>query len=181
MKMMKWCVRVEQCRLFLYICQCPCANTCLMSVSVCLCECVCVLVSFCFCVNPTYSECFWHSSFLLCSMRNASGLMAADLAHAQGFQECAQILANAQNLQQNTPQSHNRAFLNGMSQNGGHILPTTQGRSFLNGVPNRKRSFDGNEANPLKRARPNGRSFCCFVYSLKRSMLISLNAKSFFC
>ncbi|XP_037542960.1 ankyrin repeat domain-containing protein 10b [Nematolebias whitei] len=89
-------------------------------------------------------------------MRNASGLMAADLAHAQGFQECAQILANAQNLHQNTAQSHNRAFLNGLSQNGGHILPTTQGRSFLNGVPNRKRSFDGIEANPLKRARPNG-------------------------
>uniref|UniRef100_A0A1A7X1H2 Ankyrin repeat domain 10b n=2 Tax=Iconisemion striatum TaxID=60296 RepID=A0A1A7X1H2_9TELE len=88
-------------------------------------------------------------------MRNAGGLTAADLAHAQGFQECAQILANALNLQQNMAQSHNGAFLNGMSQNGGHALPTIQGRSFLNGVPNRKRSFEGIEANPMKKARAN--------------------------
>ncbi|XP_035507166.2 ankyrin repeat domain-containing protein 10b [Scophthalmus maximus] len=89
-------------------------------------------------------------------MRNASGLTAADLAHAQGFQECAEILSNAQNFQQNMAQSHNGAFLNGMTQNGGHTLPTIQGRSFLNGAPNRKRSFDGMEANPVKKARPNG-------------------------
>ncbi|XP_039673175.1 ankyrin repeat domain-containing protein 10b isoform X2 [Perca fluviatilis] len=88
-------------------------------------------------------------------MRNASGLTAADLAHAQGFQECAEILSNAQNFQQNMAQSHNGAFLNGMTQNGGHARPTIQGRSFLNGVPNRKRSFDGMEANPVKKARPN--------------------------
>ncbi|XP_061579329.1 ankyrin repeat domain-containing protein 10b [Cololabis saira] len=89
-------------------------------------------------------------------MRNASGLTAADLAHAQGFQECAQILANAQNLQQNMAQSHNGTFINGVSRNGGHAHPTIQGRSFLNGVPNRKRSFDGMEANSGKKARPNG-------------------------
>ncbi|XP_034742235.1 ankyrin repeat domain-containing protein 10b isoform X2 [Etheostoma cragini] len=89
-------------------------------------------------------------------MRNASGLTAADLARAQGFQECAEILSNAQNFQQNMAQSHNRAFLNGMTQNEGHARPTIQGRSFLNGVPNRKRSFDGMEANPMKKARPNG-------------------------
>ncbi|TMS06587.1 ankyrin repeat domain-containing protein 10b isoform X2 [Larimichthys crocea] len=89
-------------------------------------------------------------------MRNASGLTAADLAHAQGFQECAEILSNAQNFQQNMAQSHHGAFLNGMTQNGGHAHPTIQGRSFLNGVPNRKRSFDGMEANPVKKARPNG-------------------------
>lgn len=93
----------------------------------------------------------------LCSMRNASGLTAADLAHAQGFQECAEILSNAQNFQQNMVQSHNGTFLNGMSQNGGHTHPTIQGRSFLNGVPNRKRSFDDMEANPVKKSRPNGR------------------------
>lgn len=91
-------------------------------------------------------------------MRNANGLTAAELAHAQGFQECAQILANAQNLQQNMAQSLNGAFLNGMTQNGGHAHATIQGRSFLNGVPNRKRSFEGDEANPFKKARPNGRS-----------------------
>ncbi|MEQ2167123.1 hypothetical protein GOODEAATRI_000881 [Goodea atripinnis] len=88
-------------------------------------------------------------------MRNANGLTAADLAHAQGFQECAQMLANAQNLQQNMTQSLNGAILNGMTQNGGHAHTTIQGRSFLNGVHNRKRSFEGNEANPLKKARPN--------------------------
>ncbi|XP_053184581.1 ankyrin repeat domain-containing protein 10b isoform X1 [Scomber japonicus] len=89
-------------------------------------------------------------------MRNASGLTAADLAHAQGFQECAEILSNAQNFQQNMAQSHNGVFLNGMTQKGGHAHPTIQGRSFLNCVPNRKRSFDGMEANPVKKARPNG-------------------------
>ncbi|TNN63645.1 Ankyrin repeat domain-containing protein 10 [Liparis tanakae] len=89
-------------------------------------------------------------------MRNASGLTAADLAHAQGFQGCAEILSNAQNFQQNMAQSHNGSFLNGTTQNGGHARPTIQGRSFSNGVPNRKRSFDGMEANALKKARPNG-------------------------
>ncbi|KAM8855275.1 ankyrin repeat domain-containing protein 10b isoform 3-T3 [Spinachia spinachia] len=84
-------------------------------------------------------------------IRNASGLTAADLAHAQGFQECAEVLSNAQNFQQNMAQSHNGTFLN-----GGQARPTMQGRSFSNGVPNRKRSFDGMEANPGKKARPNG-------------------------
>lgn len=89
-------------------------------------------------------------------MRNASGLTAADLAHAQGFQECSEVLSNAQNFQQNLTQSHNGVFLNGMAQNGGHVHATIQGRSFSNGVPNRKRSFDGMEANSVKKARPNG-------------------------
>nr|XP_040056940.1 ankyrin repeat domain-containing protein 10b isoform X2 [Gasterosteus aculeatus aculeatus] len=88
-------------------------------------------------------------------MRNASGLTAANLAHAQGFQECAEILSNAQNFQQNMAQSHNGAFLNGVTQIGGQARPTIQGRSFSNGVPNRKRSFDGMEANAGKKARPN--------------------------
>ncbi|XP_011488248.1 ankyrin repeat domain-containing protein 10 isoform X1 [Oryzias latipes] len=91
-------------------------------------------------------------------MRNASGLAAADLAHAQGFQECAQILAQAQNLQQNMARSQNGAFLELMSHNGVQNRPTIQGRSFLNGVPNRKRSFDGIEVNPGKKARSNGTS-----------------------
>ncbi|XP_061827097.1 ankyrin repeat domain-containing protein 10b isoform X1 [Nerophis lumbriciformis] len=89
-------------------------------------------------------------------VRNASGLTAADLAHAQGFRECAEVLSNAQNFQQNMSQFHNGAFLNGITQNGGHAHPTIQGRSFLNGIPNRKRSFDEQEVNPVKKARPNG-------------------------
>lgn len=94
-------------------------------------------------------------------MRNASGLTAADLAHAQGFQECAEILSNAQNLQQNLAQSQTQPsgfFLNGTAQNGDHSHPTIQGRSFLNGVPNRKRSFEGMEVSQIKKARTNGRS-----------------------
>ncbi|XP_071372268.1 ankyrin repeat domain-containing protein 10b isoform X1 [Centroberyx affinis] len=91
-------------------------------------------------------------------MRNASGLTAADLAHAQGFQECAEILSNAQNLQRNLAQSQtqlNGFFLNGTAQNGDRSHPTIQGRSFPN-VPNRKRSFDGMEVNQSKKARTNG-------------------------
>ncbi|XP_061696812.1 ankyrin repeat domain-containing protein 10b [Syngnathoides biaculeatus] len=89
-------------------------------------------------------------------VRNASGLTAADLAHAQGFQECAELLSNAQNFQQNMAQFHNGDFLNGTSQNGGHTPSTTQGRSFFKGVPNRKRSSDDQEVNPVKKARSHG-------------------------
>ncbi|XP_061142383.1 ankyrin repeat domain-containing protein 10b isoform X1 [Syngnathus typhle] len=89
-------------------------------------------------------------------VRNASGLTAADLAHAQGFQDCAELLANAQNFQQNMAQFHNGAFLNGTSQNGGLTHPTIQSRSFFKGIPNRKRSFDGQEISAVKKARPNG-------------------------
>uniref|UniRef100_A0A3B4ABV5 Uncharacterized protein n=1 Tax=Periophthalmus magnuspinnatus TaxID=409849 RepID=A0A3B4ABV5_9GOBI len=90
-------------------------------------------------------------------LRNASALTAADLAHAQGFKECAEILSNAQNFQQNMAQSQNGHFVNSTAQNGGHSYPSVQGRSFLNGTPNRKRSFEGIEVNPVKKARPIGR------------------------
>ncbi|CAB1347343.1 unnamed protein product [Coregonus sp. 'balchen'] len=92
-------------------------------------------------------------------MRNASGLSAADLAHAQGFRECAEMLSNAQNLQwnQNLTQTHLNGFcLNGTTQNGGHSHPLIQGRSLLNGAPNRKRSFDNMETNQIKKARTDG-------------------------
>ncbi|XP_033843378.1 ankyrin repeat domain-containing protein 10b [Periophthalmus magnuspinnatus] len=89
-------------------------------------------------------------------LRNASALTAADLAHAQGFKECAEILSNAQNFQQNMAQSQNGHFVNSTAQNGGHSYPSVQGRSFLNGTPNRKRSFEGIEVNPVKKARPIG-------------------------
>lgn len=112
---------------------------------------------------------------VLCSVRNASGLTAADLAHAQGFRECAEILSNTQNFQQNMSQSRNGAFLNGVSQNGGHAHPNIQGRSFLSSVPNRKRSFDCMEENPVKKARHNGRwkqvtmlFFLLFFFQKKR-------------
>lgn len=127
-----------------------CESTCLKSTCVCLRACVCILCDasvVCLCLTLLLS---------LCSMRNASGLTAADLAYAQGFQECAEILSNAQNFQQNMTQSHNGVFLNGMTQNGSHTHPTIQGRSFLNSVTNRKRSFEDTEANPVKKARPNG-------------------------
>ncbi|XP_057708375.1 ankyrin repeat domain-containing protein 10b isoform X1 [Corythoichthys intestinalis] len=90
-------------------------------------------------------------------VRNASGLTAADLAHAQGFQECAELLSNAQNFQQNMAQFHNGAVLNGTARNGDHHHnPTVQNRGFFKGIPNRKRSLDEQEVNPVKKARPNG-------------------------
>ncbi|XP_041699755.1 ankyrin repeat domain-containing protein 10 isoform X4 [Coregonus clupeaformis] len=92
-------------------------------------------------------------------MRNASGLSAADLAHAQGFRECAEILSNAQNLQryQNLTQTQLNGFgLNGAAQNGGHSHPLIQGRSLLNGAPNRKRLFDNMEDTQIKKARTEG-------------------------
>ncbi|XP_073768089.1 ankyrin repeat domain-containing protein 10b isoform X5 [Danio rerio] len=81
-------------------------------------------------------------------MRNASGLPAADLAHAQGFQECAQLLFNAQNRQLNQ--------LNGFSTNGSVCFgdrKLIQERGVLNGVPSRKRSLDCMESNHIKKAR----------------------------
>ncbi|XP_055733734.1 ankyrin repeat domain-containing protein 10b isoform X2 [Salvelinus fontinalis] len=90
-------------------------------------------------------------------MRNASGLSAADLAHAQGFRECAEILSNAQNLQRYQNLTQLNGFgLNGAIQNGGHSHPLIQGRSLLNGAPNRKRSFDNMEDNQIKKARTEG-------------------------
>lgn len=87
------------------------------------------------------------------SMRNASGLTSADLAHAQGFQECAQLLSNAQNQQLNQ--------LNGFSNNGSVCFgdrKLIQERSILNGVPSRKRSLDCMESNLIKKARKDGKS-----------------------
>ncbi|KAG7259041.1 hypothetical protein CRUP_009967, partial [Coryphaenoides rupestris] len=91
-------------------------------------------------------------------MRNASGLTAADLAHAQGFRECTEVLFNAQNLQRNLAPSQGQPpgfCLKGSAQNGDNSHPTLQGRGFLNGVPNRKRSF-GMEASQIKKPRTNG-------------------------
>lgn len=127
-----------------------CESTCLKST------CVCLRVGACILCDASVVWLCLTLLLSLCSIRNASGLTAADLAYAQGFQECAEILSNAQNFQQNMTQSHNGVFLNGMTQNGSHTHPTIQGCSFLNGVTNRKRSFEDTEANPVKKARPNG-------------------------
>lgn len=88
------------------------------------------------------------------SMRNASGLTSADLAHAQGFQECAQLLSNAQNKQLNQ--------LNGFSANGSVCFgdrKLIQERGILNGVPSRKRSLDCMESNLIKKARTDDLGF----------------------
>ncbi|XP_042586815.1 ankyrin repeat domain-containing protein 10b isoform X1 [Cyprinus carpio] len=87
-------------------------------------------------------------------MRNASGLTSADLAHAQGFQECAQLLSNAQNKQLNQ--------LNGFSANGSVCFgdrKLIQERGILNGVPSRKRSLDCMESNLIKKARTDDLGF----------------------
>ncbi|XP_028846860.1 ankyrin repeat domain-containing protein 10b isoform X2 [Denticeps clupeoides] len=77
-------------------------------------------------------------------LRNASGLTAADLAHAQGFQECAQLLSNAQNQQLT---QLNRASTLAL------------GRSLLNRAPSRKRSLDCMESDHIKKARTDTLEF----------------------
>ncbi|XP_062866689.1 ankyrin repeat domain-containing protein 10a [Trichomycterus rosablanca] len=82
-------------------------------------------------------------------LRNTNGLTAADLARAQGFHECAQLLFNAANqLRQ----------LNGFGRNGTEHA-CIKGRSLLNGVTNRKRLHECSEFNRVKKARVDGVDF----------------------
>ncbi|KAH0624540.1 hypothetical protein JD844_032128 [Phrynosoma platyrhinos] len=82
------------------------------------------------------------------NLRNASGLTAADLAHTQGFQECAQLLLNLQNC----PLNHfcNNGTLNGLHQN---MSPSLLSRSV-----NRKRAFEDTGSVGMKKARTEGQS-----------------------
>ncbi|XP_060733053.1 ankyrin repeat domain-containing protein 10b isoform X1 [Tachysurus vachellii] len=75
-------------------------------------------------------------------LRNASGLTGADLAHAQGFAGCAQLLSNAQNQQV-------FGCFNGFSTNNS----VERMRGFLNGTPSRKRSLNCIESSQFKKAR----------------------------
>lgn len=84
------------------------------------------------------------------SFRNANGLTAADLAHSQGFQECAQFLLNLQNSQLN-------GFYYSSSLNGVHQGITSN--HFNGGTINRKRSFNDLEAYAIKKLRTEGGSF----------------------
>ncbi|XP_074846465.1 ankyrin repeat domain-containing protein 10 isoform X3 [Carettochelys insculpta] len=77
-------------------------------------------------------------------LRNASGLTAADLAHTQGFQECAQFLLNVQNC-------HLNHFFRNGTLNGGP--------SILSGGTSRKRSFEDVESAGVKKARTEAHSF----------------------
>lgn len=91
---------------------------------------------------------FFVCFYPMCSLRNANGLTAADLAHAQGFHDCTQLLSNAHNLLNQ---------INGFAHNGtdhSHI----QGRSLLNGIANRKRLLDCTEPNQMKKARTESKS-----------------------
>ncbi|CAJ0948284.1 unnamed protein product, partial [Ranitomeya imitator] len=81
--------------------------------------------------------------------RNANGLTAADLAHSQGFQECAQFLLNLQNSQLN-------GFYYSSSLNGVHKVNTSN--HFNGGSINRKRSFNDLEAYTFKKLRTEGGS-----------------------
>ncbi|XP_003218774.2 ankyrin repeat domain-containing protein 10 isoform X1 [Anolis carolinensis] len=82
-------------------------------------------------------------------LRNASGLTSADLAHTQGFQECAQLLSNLQNS------PLNNFCYNGTS-NGVHqnMSPTLLSRSI-----NRKRAFEDTGSILMKKARTEGQCF----------------------
>ncbi|XP_052455193.1 ankyrin repeat domain-containing protein 10 [Carassius gibelio] len=82
-------------------------------------------------------------------LRNANGLTAADLAHAQGFHDCAQLLSNMHNqLTQLNVFAHNGT-------NHSHI----QGCSLLNGTANRKRFLDYTEPNHVKKAKTESMDF----------------------
>ncbi|MGH0155572.1 UNVERIFIED_CONTAM: hypothetical protein FKN15_029524 [Acipenser sinensis] len=90
-------------------------------------------------------------------LRNASGLTAADLAHAQGFQECAQLLSNVQNqLNQ----------LNGFYTNGvlSGVYQSTDSRVHFSGGP-RKRSLEYLESDLVKKARTEGLDLPMKMYS----------------
>ncbi|XP_019379774.1 PREDICTED: ankyrin repeat domain-containing protein 10 isoform X1 [Gavialis gangeticus] len=82
-------------------------------------------------------------------LRNASGLTAADLAHTQGFQECAQFLLNLQNCHLN--HFYSNGTLNGVHQDAGS--------NPLNGGTSRKRSFEDVESAGLKKARTEAYNF----------------------
>ncbi|KFP71907.1 Ankyrin repeat domain-containing protein 10, partial [Acanthisitta chloris] len=69
-------------------------------------------------------------------LRNASGLTAADLAHTQGFQECAQFLLNLQNCHLN--RFYSNGTLNGSfedPESAGVKKARTEAYSFDGSVP----------------------------------------------
>lgn len=83
---------------------------------------------------------------MLCSLRNARGLTAADIAQTQGFQECTRFLLNLQNC-------HLDRFCHNGALSGGHE----------NGFPsrvsvgtNRKRCLEDSESLAVKKARTGG-------------------------
>uniref|UniRef100_A0A8D0B597 Ankyrin repeat domain 10 n=1 Tax=Salvator merianae TaxID=96440 RepID=A0A8D0B597_SALMN len=76
-------------------------------------------------------------------LRNASGLTAADLAHTQGFQECAQLLLSLQNYPLND--FYSNSILNGVHQNSSP--------SHLGKGASRKRSFEDMDGVGIKKAR----------------------------
>lgn len=89
--------------------------------------------------------------FLLHSFKNASGLTAADLAHSQGFTECAQFLLNLQNSQLNGFYCTNS--FNGVQPNSANHLN--------GGINNRKRSFHDLEASGVKKLKTEGEQYLC--------------------
>ena len=91
------------------------------------------------CDNPTGSGLF-DSPLFSCSVRNASGQTAADLAHAHGFVDCFRFISNAQKHLLQLGSLH----VNGV-QNGG--APCGLGRL------NRKRLPTAVEPGHLKKAR----------------------------
>lgn len=116
----------------------------------------------CVCVRTWVAARLLMGAHLLCSLRNASGLTAADLAQAQGFQDCAQLLSNMQN--------HLNEFCPNGAPNG--LRPQIQAPSLFNGAPNRKRSLDCMESNHIKKARTDGRSLHFRVFTLMQFIMI---------
>lgn len=80
------------------------------------------------------------------SLRNASGLTAADIAQTQGFQECTQFLLNLQSCRLS------RFYDNG-TVNGGHQNPFP---NHTSAAANRKRCLEDPEPFGVKKARTEG-------------------------
>lgn len=80
------------------------------------------------------------------SLRNASGLTAADIAQTQGFQECTQFLLNLQNC-------HLSRFYDNGPINGGH---QSRFPNHTSAGANRKRCLEDPEPFGVKKARTEG-------------------------
>lgn len=85
------------------------------------------------------------------SLRNASGLTAADLAQTQGFQECTQFLLSLQRCQLSR-------FCQNGALSGGHenVFP-----SHVSGGTNRKRCLEDSEHLGVKKARTGAPGLDC--------------------
>lgn len=95
----------------------------------------------------------------LCSLRNANGLTAAQLALAQGFGECSQFLCSVQNHQLNG------FYTNGIASGLYRDNLITDGLNGYTGT-NRKRSYEESDRNGFKKPRTEGMHLHPFIHGI---------------